>query len=124
MNANEFLKQQTLNPEKKTYSKDDVTIFAELYHEAKKAEDHIVVDNKTMTAEEVLKRYYVFSVDNKETQKQCILEAMEEYASQFRQDVTDQDIEKESEKLYLTLEAKGFLEGARWMRNRMKGKKL
>lgn len=35
------------------------------------------------TAEEILKRYWIFSIDNEDTQKECILEAMEEYASQF-----------------------------------------
>lgn len=35
-----------------------------------------------MTAKEILERYYIFSIDNPETQRICIIQAMEEYASQ------------------------------------------
>jgi hypothetical protein len=97
--------------------------YAEAYHEAQK--ERLPEVGKTMTVEEVGQKYGIINGftlhSNPSIAKENFNNAMKEYASQFRQEVSDEEIEEKCSKLHYPLEAVGFGEGSRWMRNRMKG---
>ena len=73
------------------------------------------------TAEEILKRYWIFAVDTPDTLKRCVIEAMQEYAHQFREPivVTNEEIEAEAQKQEILLSYHKFKEGALWTRAMM-----
>ena len=87
------------------------------------------------TAEEVLRRYWIFSIDNPDTQRKCIIEAIHEYHNQFASQnqialPDDEEIEKELNALlpernndYTSGFGKGLRICAKWMRDKANQKK-
>jgi hypothetical protein len=159
MNAKGFFEQQDLNAQRKSFTKDDVVIFAELYHEAKKAEEkqfealcnadlyemsanaHFESERlpdagKTMTAEGKCQAgCNAYTGNEIHHHKDCIFypnslsKELDELRTEFRQEVSDEEIEKEAHKHFtddainanVLWKILGFKRGANWMRNRMKG---